>query len=296
MLGGIKMKGIILAGGMNKRLYPITRTVNKQLLPIYDKPMIYYPLSTLMLTGIRDILIISTPKDIWRFEELFGNGSDLGLKFSYAKQEEPRGLADAFIVGKEFIKKDNVCLILGDNVFFGHGLLEMLKDASSKKEGATVFGYCVKDPERYGVIEFDKNSNVLSIEEKPKKPKSNYAVAGLYFYDNNVVEIAKNLNPSARGELEITDVNEEYLRRGKLEVKLMGRGFAWLDTGTLDSLADATSFVKTIEDRQGMKIACIEEIAYNNKWIDREKLIKLAEKNDKSAYGEYLKKLLCQDY
>jgi len=286
------MKGIILAGGENKRLHPTTTVTNKHLLPIYDKPMIYYPLSTLMLTGIRDILIISTPKDIGRFEELFGDGSDLGLKFSYAKQEEPRGLADAFIVGEEFIKKDNVCLILGDNVFYGHGLLEMLKDASLKREGATVFGYYVKDPERYGVVEFGKNNKVLSIEEKPKKPKSNYAVVGLYFYDNNVIDIAKNLKPSARGELEITDVNEEYLKKGKLEVQLMGRGFAWLDTGTFESLNQASDYVKAIQDRQGMEIACIEEIAYNNKWINRKKLMGLAEKYDKSPYGKYIRDLL----
>ena len=286
------MKGIILAGGHGTRLYPITQVVCKQLLPVYDKPMIYYPLSTLMLAGIREILIISTPQDLPRFESLFGDGSHLGLKFSYKVQEAPRGLAEAFILGKDFIGKDRVCLTLGDNIFFGHDFVKLLDEAVNTRTGATVFGYYVRDPERYGVVEFDDNENVLSIEEKPKKPKSNYAVVGLYFYDNDVVSIAENIKPSARGELEITDVNNVYLERKKLSVKLMGRGFAWLDTGTQESLVDATNYVKTIEDRQGLKIACIEEIAHWKGFIDETQLRNLADGLKKSAYGEYLLSLL----
>ncbi len=286
------MKGIILAGGSGTRLYPITQVVCKQLLPVYDKPMIYYPLSTLMLAGIKDILIISTPQDLPMFEKHFGNGSQLGLSLSYKVQNVPRGLADAFIVGEEFIGDDNVCMILGDNIFYGHGLPEMLQDASSKEKGATVFGYYVNDPERYGIVEFDKNKNVVSIEEKPKQPKSNYAVVGLYFYDNSVVDIAKNIKPSARGEIEITDVNKTYLERGELTVKLMGRGYAWLDTGTYDSMLDAVNFIRTVEKRQGLKISCIEEIAYYKGFIDAEQLRKLAQPLIKSGYGEYLLKLI----
>jgi len=286
------MKGIILAGGAGTRLYPITKAVCKQLLPIYDKPMIYYPLSILMLSGIREILIISTPQDIPRFKELFKDGAHLGLSFSYAVQKTPNGLAEAFIIGEKFIGESNVCLVLGDNVFYGHDLPGMLKDAAQNEEGATIFGYYVNDPERYGVVEFDAHRNVTSIEEKPKIPKSNYAVVGLYFYDNNVVNIAKSIKPSARGELEITDVNNEYLKRGKLRVKLMGRGYAWLDTGTHNSLADATQYVKTIEERQGLKISCIEEIAYRMGYIDRKKLKRLATPLEKSGYGNYLLKIL----
>ena len=282
------MKGIILAGGSGTRLYPVTKTICKQLIPIYDKPMVYYPLSVLMLAGIREILIISTPEDLPRFEELFGTGEHLGIRFSYAVQTAPRGLADAFIVGKEFIGDDSVCLILGDNIFYGVGLAKMLQKAAGNNGGGTVFGYYVNDPQRYGVVKFDDYGTVISIEEKPKAPKSNYAVVGLYFYDNEVVEIAGNMNPSERGELEITDVNKEYLRRGKLRVELLGRGYAWLDTGTHDSLADATNFVKTIEDRQGLKIACIEEIAYRMGYIDVEALRRAAEGLNKSGYGEYL--------
>ena len=282
------MKGIILAGGSGTRLYPITGVVCKQLLPIYDKPMIYYPLSVLMLAGIREILIISTPSDLPRFRDLFGDGSKLGLSFSYEVQTAPRGLADAFIVGERFIGRSDVCLILGDNIFYGHDLPKLLKSASNRTEGATVFGYYVRDPERYGVVEFDREGRAVSIEEKPESPKSNYAVVGLYFYDNEVVGIAKNLKPSPRGEIEITDVNREYLRRGKLAVELMGRGYAWLDTGTHESLVDATLYVKTIEDRQGLKISCIEEIAYIMGYIDRKQLLEIAEPLRKSGYGEYL--------
>ena len=289
------MKGIILAGGSGTRLYPITEVVCKQLLPVYDKPMIYYPLSTLMLAGIRDILIISTPQDLPRFEQLFGDGSKLGLTFEYKVQEAPNGLAEAFIIGEEFIGNDNVCLVLGDNIFYGHNLPSILKNAVDRKRGATIFGYYVKDPERYGVVEFDKSGNVISIEEKPKHPKSNFAVVGLYFYDNEVVEIAKKIKPSWRGELEITDVNNEYLKKGKLHVELMGRGYAWLDTGTHQSLSDATQFIKTIEDRQGLKIACIEEIAYRMGYISTEQLIKLAEPLKKSGYGDYLLNILKQE-
>ncbi len=286
------MKGIILAGGSGTRLYPITIPTIKQLLPIYDKPMIYYPLSTLMLAGVREFLIISTPKDLPRFKDLFGDGSQLGLSFSYAEQDEPRGIAEALIIGEEFIGDDNVWLILGDNLFFGHGLPELLKEAYEENEGATIFGYFVSDPERYGVIEFDKEGNVLSIEEKPKKPKSNYAVTGLYLYDSEAPEIAKSIKPSWRGELEITDVNNEYLKRGKLKVKLMGRGYAWLDTGTHDSLLDASDFVRIVEQRQGLKIACIEEIAYRMGYIDREQLEKLAQPLRKTGYGQYLLSIL----
>ncbi len=286
------MKGIILAGGAGTRLYPITQVVCKQLLPVYDKPMIHYPLSVLMLAGIREILIISTPEDTPRFRDLFGDGSNLGLSFSYAVQDAPRGLADAFRVGREFIGSDSVCLVLGDNIFYGHGLPEMLREAAAREEGATVFGYYVSDPERYGVVEFDGERRAVSIEEKPAKPRSSYAVAGLYFYDNSVVQIAHDLKPSARGELEITDVNRIYLERKKLHVQLMGRGFAWLDTGTHASLVDATLFVRTIEERQGLKISCVEEIAYRMGYITGDDLRTLAEPLRKSGYGEYLLKVL----
>ncbi|HOV14913.1 MAG TPA: glucose-1-phosphate thymidylyltransferase RfbA [Spirochaetota bacterium] len=286
------MKGIILAGGSGTRLYPLTKVVCKQLLPIYDKPLIYYPLSTLMLAGIREILIISTPSDLPRFKEILGDGKDLGLSFSYEVQEKPNGLAEAFLIGEKFIGNDSVCLVLGDNIFYGNGLAEMLQDASNVKDGAIVFGYYVKDPERYGVVEFNSKNEVISIEEKPKNPKSNYAVVGLYFYDNSVIKVAKSIKPSARGELEITDLNRVYLENKKLKVKFMGRGYAWLDTGTFDSMVEATEFIKTIEDRQGLKIACIEEIAYNNKYINEEQLKKLAETLKKSGYGQYLFNLL----
>ncbi|MEI8095220.1 MAG: glucose-1-phosphate thymidylyltransferase RfbA [Spirochaetales bacterium] len=282
------MKGIILAGGAGTRLFPATRVVCKQLLPVYDKPMIYYPLSTLMLAGIQEILVISTPADTPRFRDLLGDGSDLGLKLQYKVQDVPNGLAQAFVLGKEFIGNDSVCLVPGDNIFFGHDFSKLLANAKAQKSGSTVFGYQVADPQRYGVAEFDKTGKVLSIEEKPTQPKSNFAVVGLYFYDNQVVDIATNLKPSARGEYEITDVNREYLRRGALQVELMGRGFAWLDTGTHESLVDATNFVKAIEDRQGLKIACIEEIAYRQGFIDRAQFLKLAEALKKSTYGEYL--------
>lgn len=286
------MKGIILAGGSGTRLFPATLPVCKQLLPVYDKPMVYYPLSTLMLAGIRDILIISTPKDTPRFRELFGDGSQLGMSFSYAVQDKPRGLADAFRVGKDFIGSDSVALILGDNIFYGHNLSGIVSNAAKGDDGATVFGYYVRDPERYGVVDFDDTGKVLSIEEKPSKPKSNYAVIGIYFYDNDVVSIAENLKPSARGELEITDVNLEYLNRGSLNVELMGRGYAWLDTGTQESFNDAVNFVKTIEDRQGLKIACIEEIAWRMGYIDRKQLLRLGEELSKSSYGQYILDLL----
>jgi glucose-1-phosphate thymidylyltransferase len=288
------MKGIILAGGSGTRLYPVTRTVCKQLLPIYDKPMIYYPLSTLMLAGIKEILIISTPEDTSKFEQLLGDGSELGLKLSYKIQPSPDGLAQAFILGEEFIVDDDVCLVLGDNIFYGHGLTELLESAKLKVEKdkeAVVFGYYVNDPERYGVVEFDTTGKVISVEEKPKEPKSNYAVVGLYFYTNEVVQIAKNIKPSARGELEITSVNNEFLTNQKLNVQLMGRGYAWLDTGTHESLLEASSFIETIERRQGLKVACLEEIAYYKKFIDKEQLIKLANQY-KNNYKDYLLKLI----
>ncbi|MDP3042681.1 MAG: glucose-1-phosphate thymidylyltransferase RfbA [Candidatus Omnitrophota bacterium] len=285
------MKGIILAGGKATRLYPITKGVCKQMLPIYDKPMIYYPLSVLMLAGIKDILIISTPKDIPRFRDLLGDGQDLGIKFSYIVQPEPKGIAQSFLIAQDFISGDSVCLILGDNIFYGYNLSELLQNSAKLKNGAIVFGYTVRDPERYGVLEFDKKCKVISIEEKPKKPKSNWAVAGLYFYDNNVVKIAKNIRPSARGELEITSVNNEYIKRGKLKAEFLGRGHAWLDTGTYESLIDASIFIKTIEDRQGLKIGCIEEVAYRMGYINKTQLLKLASQTP-TSYGEYLKDLL----
>jgi glucose-1-phosphate thymidylyltransferase len=289
------MKGIILAGGIGTRLYPITIGVCKQLLPIYDKPMIYYPLSVLMLAGIRDILIISTPQDLQRFKNIFGDGSYLGLSFSYKEQPRPGGIAEAFILGEKFIGSNNVCLVLGDNIFYGHGLTSLLGKAYNDiktKGGATIFGYYVNDPERYGVVEFDEKGQVLSIEEKPKMPKSRYAITGLYFYGNDVIEISKNIKPSRRGELEITDVNKEYLKRRKLRVELMGRGYAWLDTGTHESLLEAGEFIATIEKRQGLKIACIEEIAYKLGYIDKEQLIKLAQPLNHNEYGKYLLRLI----
>ena len=284
-------KGIILAGGSGTRLYPITMGTSKQLLPIYDKPMIYYPLSVLMLAGINDILVISTPEDLPNFEKLLGDGKEIGVKLSYKVQPSPDGLAQAFILGEEFIGDDDVCLILGDNIYYGQGFSEKLKRASEQQVGATVFGYYVNDPERFGVVEFDNSGKALSIEEKPERPKSNYAVTGLYFYDNRVVEIAKNIKPSHRGELEITDVNNVYLQQGGLNVELLGRGFAWLDTGTHDSLIEASQFVQTIEHRQGLKVASLEEIAFNNGWISAEQLKERGEFFKKTGYGQYLLKL-----
>lgn len=285
------MKGIILAGGSGTRLYPITKSISKQIIPVYDKPMIYYPLSVLMLAGIREILIISTPQDIHLYQNLLGDGSEIGIQLDYAIQPSPDGLAQAFIIGEKFIGSDNVCMILGDNIFYGFDFSRSLREAATLKDGATVFGYYVNDPERYGVAEFDKTGKVISLEEKPVQPKSNYAVTGLYFYGNDVVEKAKGLKPSKRGELEITDLNRLYLEEGRLNLKIMGRGMAWLDTGTHDSLLEASNFISTIENRQGLKVACLEEIAFRNGYIDKEQLLKLAEPLKKSHYGEYLIKI-----
>jgi glucose-1-phosphate thymidylyltransferase len=289
------MKGIILAGGSGTRLYPVTQVVSKQLLPVYDKPMVYYPLSTLMLAGVRDILVISTPQDTPRFNELLGDGRKLGIRLSYEEQPNPGGLAEAFLIGKKFIGNDSVALVLGDNIFYGHDLTRRFAEAASQKSGATIFAYRVTDPQRYGVVEFDSDGNAISIEEKPKRPKSPFAVVGLYFYDNRVVEIASKLKPSARGELEITDVNREYLKQRKLKVITLGRGDAWLDTGTHESLLEASRFIETIEKRQGLKIACVEEIAYHNRWINRSELRSLAAPLAKSGYGEYLRRIAEED-
>jgi glucose-1-phosphate thymidylyltransferase len=286
------MKGIILAGGSGTRLYPITKGVSKQLLPVYDKPMVYYPLSVLMLAGIREILLISTPEDISGFQRLLGDGSDLGINLSYAVQPSPDGLAQAFIIGEEFIGQDNVCLVLGDNIFYGQGFGLMLRAAVARSKGATVFGYQVKDPERFGVVEFDERKRAISIEEKPLKPKSHYAVTGLYFYDNDVIDIAKQVKPSERGELEITSINQAYMERGDLHVELLGRGFAWLDTGTHESLLEAAHFVETIEKRQGYKVACLEEIAFNNGWLFADDLQRIGKKISKNSYGQYLLSLI----
>ncbi|MDD3078115.1 MAG: glucose-1-phosphate thymidylyltransferase RfbA [Paludibacter sp.] len=290
------MKGIVLAGGSGTRLYPITKSISKQIIPVYDKPMIYYPLSVLMLAGIKEILIISTPQDIHLYQNLLGNGNDLGIKLEYAIQPSPDGLAQAFIIGEEFIGNDNVCMILGDNIFYGFDFSRTLREAAQLKDGATVFGYYVNDPERYGVAEFDSTGKVLSLEEKPTQPKSNYAVTGLYFYSNDVVKKSKSLKPSKRGELEITDLNKLYLEEGRLSMKMMGRGMAWLDTGTHDSLLEASNFIATIENRQGLKVACLEEIAYRNGYIDKEQLLKLAEPLRKNHYGEYLIKIANEKY
>lgn len=285
------MKGIILAGGSGTRLYPITKTISKQLVPVYDKPMIYYPLSTMMLAGIQDILLISTPRDIGRFEDLLGDGSQLGIHISYQVQEKPNGLAEAFIVGADFIGDDSVCLILGDNIYYGSGLSELVQRSAQKQVGATVFGYQVTDPERFGVVEFDVAHHVKSIEEKPEHPASHYAVTGMYFYDNQVVNIAKNLKPSPRGELEITDVNKVYLKKGQLDVELLGRGYAWLDTGTHESLYDAAAYIENVQKRQNLKIACIEEVGYRMGYIDKEQLVKLAQPLKKNDYGQYMLRL-----
>ncbi len=285
------MKGIILAGGRATRLYPITKATSKQLLPVYDKPMVYYPLSVLMLAGIRDILIISTPEALPRFRDLFGSGANLGINISYAAQEEPRGIAEAFIIGEKFIGKDSVCLILGDNIFYGQGLHDLLRESSGQKKGATVFGYYVKDPWRYGVIEFNKKCRVISVAEKPKNPRSNYVITGIYFYDNAVVRIAKRLKPSGRGELEVTDINNEYLKRKALKVKILGRGYAWLDMGTCDSLIEASLFIKTIEERQGLKIGCIEEVAYRMGYINGAQLRKICARLS-ASYNEYLRGII----
>lgn len=288
------MKGIVLAGGSGTRLYPITKGVSKQLLPIYDKPMVYYPISVLMLAGIRDILIISTPDDMPGYQRLLGDGSELGVRFTYAVQPSPDGLAQAFLIGEEFIGKDSVCLVLGDNIFYGPGFSVKLREAAARPGGATVFGYHVKDPERFGVVAFDENRRAVSIEEKPKQPKSNYAVTGLYFYDNDVVNIAKQVKPSDRGELEITSVNQAYLERGDLNVELLGRGFAWLDTGTHESLLEAGQFVATVENRQGLKVACLEEIAYQNGWLSADDIRRIGTALSKNGYGQYLLRLVAE--